>query len=57
MNGTLAWFKSSYSNMTGDNCVEVLRSGPREVRVRDSKRITGPELTVPTPSWTASGRS
>lgn len=47
------WFKSTYSGPEGNSCVEVLRSGPREVRVRDSKRITGPELTVPTPSWAA----
>ncbi|MEU1374444.1 DUF397 domain-containing protein [Streptomyces triculaminicus] len=47
------WIRSSYSGGAGGNCVEVLRSGPREVRVRDSKRIPGPELTVPTPSWAA----
>ncbi|MEU7134586.1 DUF397 domain-containing protein [Streptomyces sp. NPDC046261] len=50
MSGTFTWFKSSYSNNMGDNCIEV-RSGPREVRVRDSKRISGPELAFPAPSW------
>ncbi|MEU1310032.1 DUF397 domain-containing protein [Streptomyces cinnamoneus] len=44
------WFKSSYSTSEGNACVEV-RSGPREVRVRDSKRITGPELAFPAPAW------
>ncbi|MEV5239915.1 DUF397 domain-containing protein [Streptomyces cinnamoneus] len=45
----LMWFKSSYSNSEAA-CVEV-RSGPREVRVRDSKRITGPELAFPAAAW------
>ncbi|MEU4210094.1 DUF397 domain-containing protein [Streptomyces sp. NPDC026206] len=45
-----SWFKSSYSNQHADNCIEV-SPGPREVRVRDSKRIPGPELAFPAPSW------
>ncbi|MFI9239649.1 DUF397 domain-containing protein [Streptomyces sp. NPDC053079] len=44
------WFKSSYSTSEGNACIEV-SSGPREVRVRDSKRIPGPELAFPAPSW------
>ncbi|WP_190111620.1 DUF397 domain-containing protein [Streptomyces cinnamoneus] len=46
------WFKSSYSTSEGNACVEV-RSGPREIRVRDSKRITGPELRFAAPAWAA----
>ncbi|MCA6094717.1 DUF397 domain-containing protein [Streptomyces sp. SCA3-4] len=44
------WIRSSHSGGAGGDCVEV-RSGPREIRVRDSKRITGPELAFPASAW------
>ncbi|MEV4431851.1 DUF397 domain-containing protein [Streptomyces sp. NPDC049585] len=46
------WFKSSYSTSEGNACVEV-RSAPRHIRVRDSKRIPGPEVSVSAASWAA----
>ncbi|GAA2263769.1 hypothetical protein GCM10010232_64610 [Streptomyces amakusaensis] len=47
-----SWFKSSYSNATGGNCVEVavLTSG---IAIRDSKNKQGPALAVPAASWQA----
>lgn len=46
----LTWFKSSYSEGSGNICVEVALT-PRAVRVRDSKDITRPGLTVTTETW------
>jgi hypothetical protein len=48
----LVWVKSSYSAGNGGDCVEVARV-TGAVRVRDSKRTTGPVLTVATTEWTA----
>ncbi|AEW95749.1 MULTISPECIES: DUF397 domain-containing protein [Streptomycetaceae] len=49
---TVTWFKSSYSNGTGGNCVEVADShGP--VAVRDSKDPNGPVLTFSRQAWDA----
>ncbi len=48
----LAWFKSSYSDGEGGNCVEVAAS-PAAVHVRDSKVTAGPELAVAPASWGA----
>ncbi|MEV5611774.1 DUF397 domain-containing protein [Streptomyces sp. NPDC052225] len=47
----LAWFKSSYSNNEGGDCVEVALGGA--VHVRDSKLspATGPILTVTPHAW------
>ncbi|MFE9479876.1 DUF397 domain-containing protein [Streptomyces spororaveus] len=46
------WFKSSYSGIQGDDCVEVAaRAGL--VHVRDSKVTAGPELAVTGASWDA----
>jgi hypothetical protein len=51
MSDQLKWFKSSYSDDEGGDCVEVaLAVG---IRVRDSKNPTGPELHVPAPAWKA----
>ncbi|MEU5188476.1 DUF397 domain-containing protein [Streptomyces klenkii] len=66
----LAWFKSSYSDDEGSNCVEVaipwqksshsdedgsncveISTGPRAIRIRDSKRKCGPQLAVEAPAW------
>ena len=43
---SLTWRKSSYSGNGGGNCVEVARSLPRAVAVRDSKDPHGPVLAV-----------
>ncbi|MEU5216069.1 DUF397 domain-containing protein [Streptomyces sp. NPDC020807] len=45
------WFKSSYSNGEGGNCVEVSPDFPGTVPVRDSKNPTGPVLVVPAAAW------
>jgi hypothetical protein len=46
------WRKSSYSNGSGGNCVEVAPGGPH-VRVRDSKDPQGPVLVFPAGAWEA----
>ncbi|MER5727122.1 DUF397 domain-containing protein [Streptomyces sp. NPDC002138] len=45
-----AWFKSSYSGGGGGECVEVAAASGA-VHVRDSKRLTGPVLTVGPAAW------
>jgi hypothetical protein len=49
-----AWYKSSFSGETGNNCVEVaeLRSSGR-VAIRDSKDKSGPALVIPAESFAA----
>jgi Domain of unknown function (DUF397) len=44
--------KSSYSDTTHAECVEVAHSGT-SVHVRDSTNPAGPVLTVPTAAWAA----
>ncbi|MFF4564065.1 DUF397 domain-containing protein [Streptomyces sp. NPDC001435] len=47
------WRRSSYSNGTGGECVEVAVSHPDRVPVRDSKRAQdGPVLLFPSSAWT-----
>ncbi|MCF3131061.1 DUF397 domain-containing protein [Streptomyces olivochromogenes] len=48
------WRKSSYSNGTGGECVEVAVSHPDLIPVRDSKRTerNSPVLLFPPTSWT-----
>ncbi|AVH97579.1 MULTISPECIES: DUF397 domain-containing protein [Streptomyces] len=46
------WFKSSYSNASGGDCVEVLDDVPGVVPVRDSKN-PGPVLVVRADAWAA----
>jgi hypothetical protein len=46
------WFKSSYSDSEGAECVEVAL-GPDRVRVRDSKDQDGPALAVTPTAWAA----
>ncbi|MBM4796520.1 DUF397 domain-containing protein [Streptomyces sioyaensis] len=53
MNTTdLAWFKSSYSGSSGDDCIEISPS-PTTIHIRDSKEKDGPQLAVPAQSWAA----
>jgi hypothetical protein len=53
--GTQAWFKSTYSNQGGGNCVEIADLIPTHnlVAVRDSKRPHGPALVLPPKAFTA----
>jgi hypothetical protein len=44
------WFKSSYSDGSGNNCVEVADM-PGCVGIRDSKDEEGPALLVPGDAW------
>jgi hypothetical protein len=46
----LAWFKSSYSGGSGDDCVEVATC-PATIHVRDSKDIQGPQLALSPTAW------
>ncbi|POX65274.1 DUF397 domain-containing protein [Streptomyces sp. Ru62] len=48
------WRKSSYSNGSGGDCVEVADAHPGLVPVRDSKRPEdGPVLLFRPPAWSA----
>ncbi|MGW3171518.1 DUF397 domain-containing protein [Streptomyces sp. NPDC001153] len=50
----LVWFKSSYSDGEGGECVEVATS-PTTIHVRDSKQspTTAPTLALPPAAWQA----
>jgi hypothetical protein len=50
-NQSPVWRKSSYS-ANGANCVEVANL-PGVIAVRDSKDVTGPELTFTGQAWSA----
>lgn len=52
MNNELAWFKSSYSDGSGGDCVEVAAT-PHAVHIRDSKDTARPGLAVTPRSWSA----
>ncbi|AYN41654.1 DUF397 domain-containing protein [Streptomyces dangxiongensis] len=45
------WFKSSYSNGDGGECVEVAGGFPGLVPVRDSKSPGGPALLLTPDAW------
>ena len=47
------WFKSSYSDNQGGNCVEGARLADGSMAVRDSKDPHGPALLFPPAAWTA----
>ncbi|ROQ68384.1 uncharacterized protein DUF397 [Streptomyces sp. 840.1] len=46
------WRRSSYSNSSGGDCLEVADGLPGLVPVRDSKRPDGPALIVHAAAWT-----
>ncbi|MEV0635385.1 DUF397 domain-containing protein [Streptomyces sp. NPDC050619] len=45
------WFKSSYSNGSGGDCVEIADGLPGIVPVRDSKAPDGPALVLTAHAW------
>ena len=45
------WHKSTRSNGSGGNCVEVARNIPGIVAVRDSKNPDGPVLIIGRDEW------
>ncbi|WP_370414162.1 DUF397 domain-containing protein [Streptomyces fradiae] len=45
------WRKSSYSNTSGGNCLEVAVNAAGLVPVRDSTRPTGPVLVLTAAAW------
>ncbi|MGW3037369.1 DUF397 domain-containing protein [Streptomyces sp. NPDC001178] len=45
------WLKSSYSNASGGDCVEVAHNIPGLVPVRDSKAPQGPALILTAAAW------
>ncbi|MEV5697593.1 DUF397 domain-containing protein [Streptomyces anthocyanicus] len=46
----LAWFKSSYSGSSGDDCVEVAVT-EQAIHVRDSKDVARPAFAVGRDGW------
>ncbi|MFJ9581436.1 DUF397 domain-containing protein [Streptomyces sp. NPDC101191] len=46
------WFKSTYSNGSGGECVECYRTKDRTL-IRDSKQLGGPVLAVRGDAWSA----
>ncbi|MFJ8184756.1 DUF397 domain-containing protein [Streptomyces sp. NPDC096105] len=46
----LAWFKSSYSGSSGDDCVEVAVT-EQVIHVRDSKDVARPAFAVGREGW------
>ncbi|NUS28387.1 MAG: DUF397 domain-containing protein [Streptomyces sp.] len=49
MSDQLKWFKSSYSDNEGGDCVEVAFA--TAIHVRDSKLPSSPELHIHAPAW------
>nr|WP_060884225.1 DUF397 domain-containing protein [Streptomyces caniscabiei] len=45
------WVKSSYSEGSGGNCLEVARPHSPHIPVRDSKTPLGPKLVFRAESW------
>ncbi|MFJ9587374.1 DUF397 domain-containing protein [Streptomyces acidicola] len=50
---TAQWRKSSYSNGSGGDCVEVAPNLPGITPVRDSKNPRGPKLAFRAEAWAA----
>ncbi|MFI9768176.1 DUF397 domain-containing protein [Streptomyces sp. NPDC052415] len=48
----LTWFKSSYSDGEGGQCLEVAMT-PATIHLRDSKNPSGPRLTLTPAAWSA----
>ncbi|WP_371579176.1 DUF397 domain-containing protein [Streptomyces sp. NBC_01314] len=45
------WHKSSYSEGSGGNCLEVADNHPTHIPVRDSKTPLGPKLVFRAEAW------
>ncbi|MFJ6543977.1 DUF397 domain-containing protein [Streptomyces sp. NPDC091385] len=52
MTEKLTWFKSSYSDTHGGNCIEVAMH-PEAIHIRDSKNKHIRPLTVTPSTWAA----
>ncbi|MGW7067624.1 DUF397 domain-containing protein [Streptomyces sp. NPDC054855] len=51
MSDRLTWFKSTYSDDEGGNCVEIA-THPHTIHIRDSKLgEAGPTFAVPATAW------
>ncbi|GAA2615695.1 DUF397 domain-containing protein [Streptomyces tubercidicus] len=50
---TATWRKSSYTNGSGGDCVEVADNLPGIIPVRDSKAPGGPAIIFPTAAWSS----
>jgi hypothetical protein len=48
---SLVWHKSSYSNGSGGNCIEIASRGSERTAVRDSKDPHGPVLGFSDGAW------
>lgn len=48
----LSWFKSSYSDGEGGQCLEVAVT-PHTIHLRDSKHPAGPHLALSPAAWSA----
>ncbi|MEU1318530.1 DUF397 domain-containing protein [Streptomyces tibetensis] len=52
--GAVGWRRSSYSNGSGGECVEVADGHPGGIPVRDSKKAdAGPAIFFRASAWTA----
>lgn len=49
--GTLAWFKSSYSNDQGGACLEGAHLPDGGIAIRDSKVRQGPAVPISAQAW------
>ncbi|QGV79933.1 DUF397 domain-containing protein [Streptomyces ficellus] len=49
----IEWRKSTYSDGSGGNCLEVADGHPDLIPVRDSKNPTGPKLVFRAAAWSA----
>ncbi|MEV7884202.1 DUF397 domain-containing protein [Streptomyces sp. NPDC002817] len=49
-NEQLTWFKSSYSDGEGGECLEVALT-PATVHLRDSKHPAGPRVALASAAW------
>lgn len=52
-NVALIWRKASFSNESGNDCLEVADLPIGRLAVRDSKHPDGPILNFTTPVWSA----
>ncbi|UUU32995.1 DUF397 domain-containing protein [Streptomyces sp. CA-210063] len=50
---SVTWRKSTYSDGSGGNCLEVADGHPAVIPVRDSKTPLGPKLVFRAEAWSA----